>query len=262
LPVNVQGLTTPVIQPSTVSGCQPLTVSFSGNSPSAGQTYQWTFGDALYSSSSNPTHTYNTPGTLTVTVITQNSTGCGDTATSVITVYESPDASFTHNFLGRTYFVNESSLELNNSTTGGSNYLWTFGTGDTANAFEPPYTYHTPGNYFIQLIAMNTIGCRDAMRYPIEVRLRESYFVPNAFSPNGNDVNDYFSIPQENIASLKIKIFNRWGEIIYTSEDKNFRWDGTYNGISAQQGIYGYLLTTKNASGDETTLKGTITLVK
>ncbi|HLG33471.1 MAG TPA: PKD domain-containing protein [Bacteroidia bacterium] len=262
LPVNVEGLTAPVIQPSTASGCQPLTVFFSGNTPAAGQTYAWTFGDALYSSSSNPTHVYNTPGTLTVTVITHNSTGCADTATAVINVYESPDASFTHNFLGQTYFVDESTLNLNNTTTGGSSYLWTFGTGDTANAFEPPYTYHTPGNYVIRLIAFNSTGCTDAAQYPLDVRVRESFFVPNAFTPNGNDVNDYFSIPEENLLSLKIKIFNRWGEIIYTSEDKNFKWDGTYNGSPAQQGIYGYLLTTKNTNGNESTQKGTITLVK
>lgn len=262
LPVNVEGLTAPVIQPSTTSGCAPLTVTFRGNTPAAGQTYAWTFGDALYSSSANPTHTYTTPGTLTVTVITQNNTGCADTATSVITVNESPDASFTHNYLGLTYFLDESTLTLNNTTTGGSSYFWTFGTGDTAYAFEPPYTYHAAGNYIIRLIAYGANGCPDIAQYPIDVRLRESFYVPNAFTPNGNDVNDYFSIREENLASLKIKIFNRWGEVIYTSEDKNFKWDGTCNGNPAQQGIYVYVLTTKNTGGEETTRKGTITLVK
>ena len=262
LNVNVEGLSAPVIQPSAASGCSPLTVVFSGNTPASGQTYAWMFGDALYSDSSNPTHTYSTPGALTVTVITQNNTGCADTATSVINVYESPDASFTHNYLGQIYFVGESTLSLNNTTTGGSNYLWTFGTGDTANAFEPPYIWRNPGNYIIRLTAFNSTGCADVAQYPLEVRLRESFYVPNAFSPNGNDVNDYFSIPEENLASLKIKIFNRWGEIIFASDDKNFKWDGTCNGSPAQQGIYVYVLTTKNTGGEETTQKGTITLVK
>ena len=262
MPISVSSIAAPVIQPPVMSGCVPLKVDFTGNTPSPGQTYAWMFGDSFYSLAFNPSHTYTSAGSFTVTLITQNNTGCADTASGVVNVFESPDASFTHNYLGDTYFIDESKLILNNTSTGGSQYLWTFGTGDTANAFEPLYTYRTPGNYMITLTALNATGCKDIMQYPIEVRLRESFFVPNAFTPNGNDVNDYFSIKEENLATFNIKIFNRWGEVIYTSKDKDFKWDGTYNGSTVKQGIYGYTITTTSFNGDEHTFNGTITLMK
>jgi gliding motility-associated-like protein len=61
---------------------------------------------------------------------------------------------------------------------------------------------------------------------------------------------------------LNVIIFNRWGEIFFSSNDVNFRWDGTYKGSPAQQGIYGYIITAKGFDGDDYSLNGTITLVK
>jgi len=216
----------------------------------------------FYSASSNPTHVYNTSGTFNVILVSQNNTGCVDTATAIINVYNVPDAAFTHNFLGEDYILDESTLQLNNNTPNGNHYLWTFDTGDTSNFYEPQYVYHNPGYFTIQLFAYSAQGCVDVAQQPIHVRVRESFYIPNAFTPNGNDVNDYFSIKDENLAGLKIIIFNRWGEVIYTSGDKNFKWDGTYNGNPVKQGIYGYILTTTNQNGDEQTTNGTLTLVK
>ena len=140
--------------------------------------------------------------------------------------------------------------------------MWTFGTGDTSNVFEPLYTYQNAGNYPIILYVTSAYGCTDSTIGSIHVRLHENLYIPNAFSPNNNDLNDYFSIVAENIKTLNIIIFDRWGEIIYTSNDKYFKWDGTYNGDRVQQGIYGYIITAKGYTGDENTYKGTLTVVK
>lgn len=260
--VDVGALSTPVVQPNSISGCPPLTINFTGNNPAPGQSYAWTFGDAFYSSLANPTHVYYTPGTFMVTMITTNTTGCSDTATGMVTVYNIPDAVFTHNFIDDIYFVDESTLIISNTSTGGNQYAWFFGTGDSSDTFEPPYVYHTAGDYVIRLYVANNWGCTDVAERPIRVRVRENVFVPNAFSPNGDEVNDYFSVGKENIASLNIIIFNRWGEIFFTSNDVNFRWDGTYKGNPAQQGIYGYIITAKGYNGNDYTLNGTLTLVK
>ncbi|HLG33470.1 MAG TPA: PKD domain-containing protein, partial [Bacteroidia bacterium] len=262
LNVDVLAITTPVIQASDFSGCVPFAVQFTGNIPSAGQTYQWSFGDALTSSGSNPTHIYYTPGTYTVMLITQNPGGCSDTAYATVNAYPPPSASFTHNYVGIDYYVGEGLLDLDNTSTGGSTYMWTFGTGDTSNVFEPLYTYQNAGNYPIILYVTSAYGCTDSTIGSIHVRLHENLYIPNAFSPNNNDLNDYFSIVAENIKTLNIIIFDRWGEIIYTSNDKYFKWDGTYNGDRVQQGIYGYIITAKGYTGDENTYKGTLTVVK
>jgi len=260
--VNVGALGTPLVQSATINGCPPLAVTFNGNNPAPGQSYAWTFGDAFYSSVANPTHVYHTSGMFTVTVITTNQTGCSDTATGTVNVYNVPDATFSHNFVDNIYYVGENTLQITNTSTGGNQYTWFFGTGDSSNTFEPPYVYNTPGDYSIRLYVSNNWGCTDLAESPIRVRTRENVFIPNAFTPNGDDVNDYFSIGRQNIATLNVVIFNRWGEVFYASDDVNFHWDGTYNGSPAQQGIYVYIITAKGYNGSDYTFNGTITLVK
>ena len=262
LNINVGALAPPVVQPSSFAGCPPLTINFTGNSPALGQTYAWTFGDAFYSTIVNPTHVYHTPGLYTVTLVTTNATGCSDSAMAMINIYPVPNAAFTHNYIDNVYYIDESTLVFSNTSTGGSQYTWLFGTGDSSSTYEPPYVYHVPGDYSIQLYVSNTWGCTDLAQGPIRVRARESVYVPNAFTPNGDDRNDFFSIGKSNIASLNVIIFNRWGEICFTSNDVNFRWDGTYKGKPVPKGIYGYIITAIGNNGNDYTYNGTITLVK
>ena len=140
--------------------------------------------------------------------------------------------------------------------------MWTFGTGDTSIAFEPPYVYHNPDDYIIHLYVTNQYGCRDSAELGIRVRVREGIYIPNAFSPNGDGINEYFFVDGQNITDLKMTIFDRWGEVLVQTENKNFKWDGTYKGRVCQQGVYIYYITTKGANGTENEFKGTITLVK
>lgn len=260
--VNVGALAPPMVQSSSTNSCPPLAVNFTGNNPAPGQSYAWTFGDAFYSTQANPTHVFYTSGLYTVTLITTNLTGCSDTATGTVNVYNTPNAAFTHNYIDDIYYVGEGSLVITNTSTGGNVYNWLFGTGDSSGTFEPPYTYNVPGDYVIRLYVTNNWGCTDVAQNPIRVRARESIYVPNAFSPNGDQVNDFFSVGKANLSSLNVVIFNRWGEVLYTSDDINFHWDGTYKGAPVQKGIYGYLITAKGNNGSDYNLNGTITLVK
>jgi gliding motility-associated-like protein len=262
LNVNVTAIIPPTVSASVSSGCPPLTVMFSGNNSIPGQTYMWSFGDNFASTGSNPTHIYNSSGNFTVTVVTMNANGCSDTAHGFVIVRPTPNASFTHNFINDIHYIPESTLILTNTSTGGQTYMWTFGTGDTSNAFEPPYVYHLPDDYIIHLYVTNQWGCRDSAQQGIRVRVRENIYIPNAFSPNGDNVNDYFFVDGANISNIKMVIFDRWGEILVRTEDKNFKWDGTFKGDKCQQGVYGYFVTTKGANGTENEYKGTITLVK
>jgi|GEM_PF-1161140 len=260
--VQVAPIVPPVIQASSLSGCPPLSVQFTGNAPAPGQSYAWSFGDEFFSSSSNPSHIYELSGTFNLVLITRNNTGCRDTITATINVFPVPVASFTHNFESGNYYVGEDTLAFTNTSTGATNYLWTFGTTDTANAFEPNYTYHNPGDYVLKLFAYNDEGCVDKSLSYIQVRVREQLYIPTAFSPNNDNINDYFYVESQNIASLKITIFNRWGHFFYSSEDVNFRWDGTFHGEPVPLGVYGYLLTAIGRNGSEHKINGTISIVR
>lgn len=261
LPVQVDIMSAPVVNAGVMSGCAPLAVMFSGNNSTTGQTFQWDFGDGFTSGAANPTHFYMTPGNYTVSVISQNG-GCVDSSTGTVTVHPNPIASFTHNYVGTNYYIGESYLMINNTSIGGNSYEWTFGTTDTANAFEPIYTYYTEGDYLIQLVVTSIYGCSDTAIGSIHVRKHESIFIPNTFTPNDNSLNDYFSVVADNLKALNVIIFDRWGEIIYTSDDMHFRWDGTTNGERAQQGVYGYIITAEGYSGEAETFKGTLTLLR
>jgi len=87
--------------------------------------------------------------------------------------------------------------------------------------------------------------------------------VPNAFSPNGDGVNDFFSIlGADNVDNLEVIIYNRWGEKIYESSDKNFHWDGTYNGVDQEIGVYIYVLNYTLLEKGEQSRSGSITLLR
>jgi gliding motility-associated-like protein len=262
LPVWVAGIEPPVVQASSTSGCPPFTVTFTGNNPAPGQWYEWSFGDSFYSGSANPTHTFEDPGVFQLVLVTHSANGCSDTATATITVYNKPDASFTQNFVDESYYVGEDTLRVTNTSTGATHYLWTFGTADTSNAFEPAYRYKLAGEYPIELFAFSAEGCMDTASSLIHVKTREHLYVPTAFSPNGDNINDYFFVLSQNISSLKIMIFNRWGKLFYSSEDVHFRWDGTCDGNQVQNGVYAYILTARGENGADYKLNGTITLVR
>src|SRR5205085_10642172 len=110
-------------------------------------------------------------------------------------------------------------LMLNNSSNGADVYLWNFGNGDTSDLFEPEYMYHRPGNYDIILNVVNMYGCRHSTMKSIEVIVPEDVFVPNTFTPNGDVINDYFSVGYKNITSATVYIYDRWGEKIYETND-------------------------------------------
>lgn len=123
------------------------------NSSSGATSYSWNFGDASTSSASNPTHTYATANTFTVTLIASNGT-CTDTVVQSVTVNNAPQVSFTTT--GATTGCGSLTVNFVNNTTGGggNNYTWNFGDGSaTSSQQNPVYTYTTPGTYTVTLAA-------------------------------------------------------------------------------------------------------------
>jgi gliding motility-associated-like protein len=258
----VDSLVTPVIQSPDLNGCMPLYTSFGGNALNPKYHYLWNFGDGMVSSSYSPTHNYANPGTYPVELIVTNNTGCADTVTSQVTVYPSPNSEFGMSFSPDVYYLGLSELTLKNLSSGGIQYLWEFGTGDTSNMFEPSYQYNHPGNYTITLTVTNQWGCRDISRRLLDVKLPEDLYIPNAFTPNGDASNNNFFVVTKNITQLHIDIFDRWGERIYSSDNPEFQWDGSYQGRPVQQGVYIYLLRATGIEGTNFAKEGTVTVLK
>jgi gliding motility-associated-like protein len=179
-----------------------------------------------------------------------------------VDVSDYPVADFRMDLSDDFYPADVTSFSLDNISTGGVEYLWSFGDGNTSTEFEPAYQYSEPGSYQVMLVTTNPNGCRDSMLTSIEIRVPESIYVPNAFSPNGDSQNDVFSITARNITELRISIFDKWGEIVYSSHEKDFVWDGTYFGHRASEGAYVYKIAAKGFYGKEFNRTGTISVVR
>jgi gliding motility-associated-like protein len=97
-----------------------------------------------------------------------------------------------------------------------------------------------------------------------EVAQKPLVFVPSAFTPNGNGLNDQFipSVGFIDIEDYTFQVFNRWGEMLFESNDRYLGWDGRYQGNKSPPGVYVYLLTFKTASGQYIDKKGTVTLIR
>lgn len=155
-------------------------------------------------------------------------------------------------------------ITFQNLTENGVSYEWEFGEGSTSTMTHPNNVYTESGTYYVTLIATDAKGCIDSITRPINI-LDEFYiYVPNAFTPDGNRYNNVFSISTINIVDFNILIFNRWGEEVYSSGDKNFEWDGTYKGEMVQDGTYVWKITYSqiNEPEEEVLMTGHVTVLR
>lgn len=201
------------------------------------------------------------PSTTTVYwVVGSNGTCISDTQKIVVTVLPTTKAVFTATPSAGSTPLNVLFLNQSNYAT---NYLWNFGDGDTSTLSNPSHTFNIKGNYTIQLIAYNPNGCNDTTYAQIIVSDPFYIFIPNAFTPDGDGLNDIFEISVDGIKYLEGTIYDRWGEQIYNWRipgDKS--WDGTYQGKLCMEGAYIYVLKVKDLQNFSHHFKGWIYLIR
>ncbi len=256
----------------SIQGCVPLTVHFIEVNPDSGQSYLWNFGDqSNLSLAKNPTHTYTSPGTYTVTLTVTSIHGCKTvvTYTNMINVYPIPNAQFIWNpdYITEVYpFV-----QFENQSTLANSYMWFFGDGDSSNTVNPEHQYHSIGSYNVLLVAISNRGCRDTARASLRVSPQYTFYAPTAFSPNDDGFNDLFYVMAHSIedADFSLKIFDRWGEVIW-STDKFFKdnerseaWDGKVKGGKlAPVGTYTWKVIFKDLQYIKHEESGPVTIIR
>lgn len=129
-------------------------------------------------------------------------------------------------------------ITFENMSEGGNTYYWDFGDGSTSSDIHPNNVYTDTGTYIITLIVEDVNGCRDTITKPIRI-LEEFYlYIPNSFSPDGNRFNNTFKVSAIGVVDFQIRIFNRWGELLFEAKDVNFEWDGIYDNKMSRDGTY------------------------
>jgi gliding motility-associated-like protein len=252
----------------TLTGCVIFTVCFKDSSvtnPPA--TYQWDFGDGGSSTLQNPCHNYIAAGTYSVKLEVTSADGCESHVIipNLITVIPNPDAIFSAG--DNTEFFTDDVIQLENQSRNAVSYFWTFGNGTTSTEENPSVAYADSGIYIITLNAYNQLGCLDTMSFPVVVFEPETFYVPNAFSPNGDGVNDDFRVYGSGFPGFHLLVFNRWGGLVFETTDPNDGWDGTFSGKPVDPGVYVYYINVEFFSGiapeDYSKFKkGSVTLIR
>ncbi len=153
-------------------------------------------------------------------------------------------------------------ITFQNLTQNGNYYNWSFGDGNSSTMVHPNNTFLDPGTYTVNLIATDEKGCMDSIKKPITIEEEYYVYIPNTFTPDGGRLNEAFKLSTIGISSFEIIICNRWGEIVFSSQDKYFRWDGSYNGIQSKEGVYTYKVKCITNSNIPLEFYGHVTLLK
>ncbi|MEW6774236.1 MAG: gliding motility-associated C-terminal domain-containing protein [Bacteroidota bacterium] len=252
-----------------VEGCPPLNIFFSAISNGAGDSYQWDFGNGEVGYGSPVTTGYTAVGSYSVKLTITSQYGCYvDTiANPYIIVHPNPTADFEPDRYETTIF--DPVFTFTNLSVGATNYLWDFGAPSQPNnqttVVNPIRYYIAPGDYIVTLLAINEFGCEDRIAKKLVVTPDFVLYIPDAFTPDGNGVNDIFQPKGVGLLETpyKMYIYDRWGEVIFTSENFMVGWDGKVKstGKMAEQGVYTYKIIVEDLLHREHAFVGHVTLI-
>ena len=254
----------------SLSGCVPLEVTFTNNGDPLliGGNCLWDFGAGTSTDCAGFTYTFDTPGSYTVSLTYESPDGCvgTDTITNYINVYGNPTASFIAEPQQAT--ILDPTFVFTNTSTGAVAYDWSFDIYGTSTAENPTWTFdHTdePSFYEICLDVVNEWGCPSSTCQIVEVEGVFTLYVPNAFTPDGDGVNDFFFPRGHGFdnSEYTMLIFNRWGDLIFESYDLEDGWDGTHKNEPAQTDVYVWkLIVLDQYSGEKEEHYGHVTLLR
>ena len=242
--------------------CLTATIQLNATPTGSNYSYAWSGPGGYASNVQNPAINnaqLSYEGIYTVTV-TDNTTGCTGEDTSLVTVTNT-NATVLTNVTPNQTIPYGSSIQLNADNA--LYYMWTpnDGTLDNPNINNPVAVPLATTTYIVY--GRDKYGCLDSAAVTIHVTY-DTIFIPNAFTPNGDGLNDLFRIG--NLGYYKVvemSVFNRWGAMVYHVTDGNNKgWDGTYNGVPQDLGVYNYYIIVSEPDGLSHSFKGDVTLLR
>lgn len=214
--------------------------------------YLWSFGDGTFSTEKDPAHKYSASGSYSTSLIVMTENGCGDTASldQNILVKESPAAAFSVTPKDTSiYYPN---VVFTDHSRGGVSCSITWGDGETTSCATYKHTYAQAGSYTVKETITNSEGCSSVSEQLVLIHDEFSVFIPNAFSPNDDGLNDIFLPVVNAVSHYYFIIFDRWGHKVFETNDSSAGWNGYLNGKLCPKDIYVYKLSLKDDVGQET----------
>lgn len=241
--------------------CIPFLSEFNFHS-NASSTFQWTLKDASYSGKTF-THYFTEAGDQIISGYLKDTlTSCVNTLSFIVKAYPVPKANFS--FEPENPVENLESVHFTNQSSGEeqSKWHWFFNDnkGYKANTTNTSYLFQDAGLYPIAFIVENKYGCSDTIIKTIRVETDLSIYVPNVFSPNADELNDIFLPVVRGQKFYQLRVFNRWGDLIFESIDPQVGWDGNYRGESCKTDVYIWKISVSGKNGEHKDLKGEVIL--
>jgi PKD repeat protein len=284
--VFVMDVPEPDLEPDVVFGCEPLTVKFSYEGSGDNLNYLWSFSDGVtehveYESSRNPEHLFLESGTYTVDLKVSNEWGCkaSTKVSDLITVYEQPTADFLPD--PASVPITKPIVFFDNYSGNFLNCTWDFGDGYIIESSSPvlSHAYSDTGVYYVTLIVEKLshewtdpsgtemeLYCTDTLTMDVHVFEESVFFAPNAFNPHSPNAENAVFKPMLfgwDFREYHLVIYDRWGEKIFETYDKDRAWDGRIkNGSLGSPDVYSWIVTFKDSNNRKQIKNGNVALIR
>jgi len=250
----------PQIELPTYEACQPYCIKLNSKTQANASSITYDFGNGKVFQGDDITYCLEDAGVYNLKIKTVGKNGCSwsfDHHTP-ITVNPMPGSDFTSDPEMVTTTNNNATFLPSNAQGTVKSYLWYFSgakggsANDTSSMKYPVRTFEKTGNYPVMLITTTDKGCVDSIMKVIEIRDEFSIFIPNTFTPNGDNLNDIFNIKGVGMKAegFSMEIYDRWGTMVYSTKDINKGWDGTVKGITSENGVYVYKIKAQDSKGE------------
>jgi gliding motility-associated-like protein len=248
----------------TALSCETVAINLVNTSsyPAGSSHFHWYLGDGTTSAAVSPSHVFPDSGWYNVSLAIVTDFGCYDsTAQSVYAMYfPLPVANFKPDPRETSLF--NAGVSFTDLSQHAVSWSWEFGNGLESSVQHPTVYFDEPGKYVITLTVTNITGCVD--RYQEEIYITP-FFVPNAFTPNGDGLNEeFFDVGYVmDVAGYTMSVFNRWGQKVFENDRVSHAWDGRdRNGDKAPQGTYVYAIKVLAKTGKEYYYTGHLNLIR
>ena len=222
-------------------GCSPIDVHFTSNYVAFQHVadMKWYYGDGRYDIQlASTSHTYDDPGLFMPSLSITDLFGCvwSDTLDIGIRAFPTPDADYRVN--SERLYLPETTLKIENTSSGADSFIWQYEGALPLSEFEPTIEFQAnlEKDYTLKLTASNAFGCTATAEKSIEVVQAIELYLPNAFTPDGDGINDTWKISGLGVDAsfVAIEIFDVWGTIVFQSDSTLAIWDG---GLSSATGL-------------------------
>ncbi|TNE80059.1 MAG: PKD domain-containing protein [Bacteroidetes bacterium] len=225
--------------------------------------WYWDFGNQQSDTVQHPIHYYKATNKYDVMLRVESNNNCFHDTVMQDMAWVKPLPVSRFNYQRADFDFEIMQYDFTDLSSDALTWNWDFGDGQQSLIQHNTIEYDDTAHYLVQLIVSNSYACLDTSYQTVWALPEFLVYVPNAFTPNGDLKNEGFA-PKATAyyERYSMKIYNRWGQLMFETDDLSKSWDGTFNGAICDMGLYTYAITIIDLYGKAYYLKGNITLMR